>query len=1202
MTARKETDKMRRFRFRVSSMRLKFIGKPAGLSSVFLELEVGGRTIDVKSQATKVEKVEKKSADGESKNVEVATRKLQTNILAHSAQRYYTRLMSIRDEDEPTVQFNEQETSGEWYGTYGDLLKETLDVRLWHTTVPWSANLLLGQGEETLEDVAATKVAREIVISKYREKKSARAEALAILTYKFELEEVFSFRLTFSNWKIELDDADLLEPQHCMSCFTRGKDPLVLGFEMDNANPCIPSASLCLDGRDFACCNVTCCCFDFVMPWTRKRQVVWTERDRKTSVFTEEDATAGKDAAQSLLYTGTRSALEDEQIAISMWKGFHGPRFLARSCWLFESLWGISCCCLQGPLVGTARETLQGKLDYGYVILYDTPLDAKSSCCLAGLCDRICGSDGATATNIKGVIKAENEPRYRQLGNLGRPVGNNKWFKMDKSSLYLCVKIVRAKGLVSLGKYKESLNPSVTVDWGQIRRETVEQEDNAEPFWNEWVYFKVPTDSEPKPNLSMQDVKTWANSQVVINVWDNQGFSKDSLGFCEIDFQTIFYGRKPKMIDSNSGRGGRVSRYVYATKQKLSIPQMRDDAKGGVESVAADDGRHIEIWAYFDLGNNQRVGPPRNRQEMTDAKGKKRKRESGIDESKLRQANAFWCQVLDSVPHVAKRTFAFCGIDEYSRKTFYLPMFVSVMVPPAEVATAADLLYYVYSLETVLRKTGDAYEAAVKTQEELEDAAPGLRIWADPWYFLDKRRGDHRDHAILLCNFLLGFRKHKAYICVGRAKDTETQREKEHVWVMTLEDPVQSRDGTFYRTVRFWEATNGRTYVRMNKRIDRRSEGDDTKNDMDDGELIEQNLDLSAPIGDLDGDGDEGYSIQESKTVSRYAALRERKRFQQRLQKRVKAQIQEEDEEAWNKLQASKLNFRGQSAIPYTGIDIVFNNTELYANLQSPDPSRISFDFESPLAWRSFRGKPDPNDSKRLLDDGEKYFWKSREERTINPFYPDKTMVSRKVNEQVIKFHERELVRNIEEAIQAWREIKTFSTTFGTQFGFQESLSGSNDVAVEYIGQRLDIECRLGQRCPLLAAMEQAEEFKQKRFEMEEERTDSDDMDAEEKDVEIKSLKLHREQWRRDVLNGLPRDRLYSEILFNFKHADNARIADEIVQRIGEKGSLLKFPPEMKPKFFVGAKIHRLPGMVSPSRVLVCVTYENSRASNIKRV
>merc|ERR550514_2579574 len=107
----------------------------------------------------------------------------------------------------------------------------------------------------------------------------------------------------------------------------------------------------------------------------------------------------------------------------------------------------------------------------------------------------------------------------------------------------------------------------------------------------------------------MQDVKTWANSQVVINVWDNQGFSKDSLGFCEIDFQTIFYGRKPKMIDSNSGRGGRVSRYVYATKQKLSIPQMRDDAKGGVESVAADDGRHIEIWAYFDLGNNQRVGP-----------------------------------------------------------------------------------------------------------------------------------------------------------------------------------------------------------------------------------------------------------------------------------------------------------------------------------------------------------------------------------------------------------------------------------------------------------------------------------------------------------------------------------------------------------------------------------------------------------------
>lgn len=43
---------------------------------------------------------------------------------------------------------------------------------------------------------------------------------------------------------------------------------------------------------------------------------------------------------------------------------------------------------------------------------------------------------------------------------------------------------------------------------------------------------------------------------------------------------------------------------------------------------------------------------------------------------------------------------------------------------------------------------------------------PPMLTWSDPFYFLEKRKGTVRDHAILLCNFLLA-RMHDAYVCIG---------------------------------------------------------------------------------------------------------------------------------------------------------------------------------------------------------------------------------------------------------------------------------------------------------------------------------------------------------------------------------------------------------------------------------------------------
>ena len=67
-----------------------------------------------------------------------------------------------------------------------------------------------------------------------------------------------------------------------------------------------------------------------------------------------------------------------------------------------------------------------------------------------------------------------------------------------------------------------------------------------------------------------------------------------------------------------------------------------------------------------------------------------------------------------------------------------------------------------------------------------------------PNFFMELKRGDFEDHAVYLCNLLLGMNL-DAYVCCGRLH-TAKKGEKRHVWVMVRDD-----DGL----VRFWETSTG---------------------------------------------------------------------------------------------------------------------------------------------------------------------------------------------------------------------------------------------------------------------------------------------------------------------------------------------------------------------------------------------------------
>lgn len=82
----------------------------------------------------------------------------------------------------------------------------------------------------------------------------------------------------------------------------------------------------------------------------------------------------------------------------------------------------------------------------------------------------------------------------------------------------------------------------------------------------------------------------------------------------------------------------------------------------------------------------------------------------------------------------------------------------------------------------------------------------GLNESVDQWLnlhtFIVKNKGDVENHAILLCNLLIGFGL-DAYVCLG----TKLKSHEPTAWVVTI-----SHD---YKEVVFWESLTGNRYLHV---------------------------------------------------------------------------------------------------------------------------------------------------------------------------------------------------------------------------------------------------------------------------------------------------------------------------------------------------------------------------------------------------
>eukprot|EP00466_Bigelowiella_natans_P017805 jgi/Bigna1/62069/fgenesh1_kg.30_\ len=253
-----------------------------------------------------------------------------------------------------------------------------------------------------------------------------------------------------------------------------------------------------------------------------------------------------------------------------------------------------------------------------------------------------------------------------------------------------------------------------------------------------------------------------------------------------------------------------------------------------------------------------------------------------------------------------------------------------------------------------------------------------------------------------------------------------------------------------------------------------------------------------------------------------------------------------------------------EDSTPYTSIDVVFNNHTLYANLQARHPHKIQYDLCNPDRWVSFRGEKDQSG----IDSGggEQYFWR-KGTRKCTQFYPDKTMISAKSTREDSAAKENELQDVLKGSIQAFRTFEMMETEFYDRFEFQAHLVGDNHDASHYIRKRLRKELDLGNRCGSLVRMERK---------------------AKQESAET-NLGIFREIWQNEIIEALPENRVFSEMVFHFKHANTSKISDVIITKIAD--SLLRKPDKLKPKYAVGVKIKRLPGMISPLAIMICCSH-----------
>ena len=495
-------------------------------------------------------------------------------------------------------------------------------------------------------------------------------------------------------------------------------------------------------------------------------------RSTRTDMQTNTLNPSWDEARKPLSYLGTRSELENEILHIRVMD------------------WDLLS---SDDLIGKADVPLNGLLEYGQV---EVELTFDEEDLTAPKVRGVRPKKVVPAGRLVGQILfdgAKPTPEYKQIGTL---------VEKQPGWTYMGVRLVAAHTLKPADISGHS-DPFVTVEWDGCEQHTKVVYRNLDPVWNETLYFPL--------KCSINKAVLEQKPGVTVRVYDFDVAGPDLLGSCEIPLHKITSAELAKLeeeiLPSGSAYKGRV---LKLEGQKLLLPEQQ------IEST-------IDLWLFFtpdlplDIVLEDRAKPVGR----------------GLDPDYEQRLRSWW---ENSLPDWTKQP-----IEEAQRLENQSDrMFSSIAgeIDKKKLISAEDqdahVHFFCEYLTPVLppSELNDVGLIArmVRMMSWMEDKETfrGSRsdVWQAPNFFMELRKGDFEDHAIYLCNLLLGI-KLDAYVCVGRLYEAK-RGDKRHVWVMVRED-----DGC----VRMWETSTGDDAIlkgRWKGRDDgRRALRDKSKDDKD---------------------------------------------------------------------------------------------------------------------------------------------------------------------------------------------------------------------------------------------------------------------------------------------------------------------------------------------------------------------------------
>ena len=417
---------------------------------------------------------------------------------------------------------------------------------------------------------------------------------------------------------------------------------------------------------------------------------------------------AFEEARKPLAYLGTRAELENEMLHIRVYD------------WDFFTA---------DDLIGEADVPLNGLLEYGQVdveLTLDLPDTSQR---------KVRGKHPkktVPAGRLSGQIRFEGRmPEYNQLGGglVERKAGVT----------YLAVRLNGASKLIPADPNGSS-DPFVTVDWDGMQQTSRVVMRTLEPRWRQTLYF-------PLKLVTLNAAGARAQAAALVRVFDMDEAGHDLLGSCEIPLHKVTAAEHAK-IDDDLGGDGRAAQGARApaAEQRLSLPGHKIQSTIDVELYFTPD-------LPLDIQLEEEAERRADRRWPTTTSRASRPSTPRCPSGCARARRGHGARAAREAAAAAGGDYDFdwehykrlVSAEDQDAAEHFFSEYLSPQQPPTEMEKGGPM-----HVARMVRCVTWADDAVVFKKAARTD------VWQAPNFFLEMRKGDYEDHALLMATCCSG--------------------------------------------------------------------------------------------------------------------------------------------------------------------------------------------------------------------------------------------------------------------------------------------------------------------------------------------------------------------------------------------------------------------------------------------------------------